>query len=62
MYVYAVFLAFLGPAFVTGMCPLFAPNATHVWVMPVSANECLSLATNATATTDSGLVTGSSAT
>jgi hypothetical protein len=30
--IYAVFVAFLGPAFVTGMCRVFAPNATHVWV------------------------------
>jgi hypothetical protein len=39
MYVYAVFLAFRGAAFVTGVCPLFASNATHVWVMPVDAYE-----------------------
>jgi hypothetical protein len=31
-FVYGVFIAFLGPAFVTGMCRDFAPNATHVWV------------------------------
>jgi hypothetical protein len=31
-FIYAVFVAFLGPAFVTGMCRDFAPNATHVWV------------------------------
>ena len=41
-FIYAVFVAFLGPAFVTGMCRDFAPNATHVWVQ--RALEC----TNAT--------------
>ena len=30
MFIYAVFIAFLGPTFLTGMCR--APNATHVWV------------------------------
>jgi hypothetical protein len=37
-FIYAVFIAFLGPAFVTGMCRDFAPNATHVWVQ--RALEC----------------------
>jgi hypothetical protein len=32
MFIYGVFVAFLGPAFVTGMCRDFTPNATHVWV------------------------------
>ena len=32
-FIYAVFLAFLGPAFVTGICHDFAPNATRVWVL-----------------------------
>ena len=32
MFMYAVFVAFLGPAFVTGACRDFMPNATHVWV------------------------------
>jgi hypothetical protein len=32
MFIYAVFIAFLGPTFLTGMCRDFAPNATHVWV------------------------------
>ena len=41
-FIYAVFVAFLGPAFVTGMCREFARNATHVWVQ--WALEC----TNAT--------------
>jgi hypothetical protein len=31
-FIYAVFVAFLGPAFVTGMCRDFDPNATAVWV------------------------------
>jgi hypothetical protein len=60
MFIYAVYIAFLGPAFVTGMCRLFAPNATQVWVMPVRALECLSLATNATAA--GGVINGSRAT
>jgi hypothetical protein len=55
-FIYTVYVAFLGPAFVTGMCPLFAPNATHVWVMPVGAIECISFATNATMA--GGLVNG----
>ena len=56
-FIYAVFIAFLGPAFVTGICRLFAPNATHVWVLPLGARECLSFATNATMA--GGLVNGS---
>jgi hypothetical protein len=59
MYVYAVFLAFLGPAFVTGTCHLFAPNATQVWVMQLGAFQCPSFATNATVV--GGLVNGSQA-
>ncbi len=31
-FIYGVYMAFLGPAFVTGMCRTFAPNATQVWV------------------------------
>jgi hypothetical protein len=57
-FIYAVYMAFLGPAFVTGICRLFAPNATMVWVM--GAFECLSFATNATVA--GGLVNGSRAT
>jgi hypothetical protein len=60
MFIYAVYVAFLGPAFVTGMCRLFAPNATQVWVVPLGALECLSFATNATVA--GGLVNGSRAT
>jgi hypothetical protein len=56
-FIYAVYVAFLGPAFVTGICHLFAPNATMVWVM--GAFECLSFATNATVA--GGLVNGSRA-
>ena len=37
-FIYIAFVAFLGPAFMTGMCHDFAPNATHVWV--VRALEC----------------------
>jgi hypothetical protein len=55
MYIY---VAFLGPAFVTGMCRLFTPNATNVWV--VGALECVSFATYATVA--GGLVNGSRAT
>ena len=32
MFIYAVYMAFLGPEFVTGMCRAFATNATQVWV------------------------------
>ena len=60
MFIYAVYMAFLGPAFVTGMCRLFAPNATHVWVLPLGTRECLSFATNTTMA--GGLVNGSQAT
>jgi hypothetical protein len=61
MFIYGVYLAFLGPAFVTSVCRLFASNATQVWVKPVTmgAFECLSLATNATVA--GGLVNGSRA-
>ena len=59
-FIYGVYIAFLGPAFVTGMCRLFAPNATHVWVLPLGARECLSFATNATMA--GGLVNGPQAT
>jgi hypothetical protein len=58
-FIYAVYIAFLGPAFVMGMCSDFAPNATQVWVMQVGAFQCPSLATNATVA--SGLVNGSQA-
>jgi hypothetical protein len=57
MFIYAVYVAFLGPAFVTGMCRLLAPNATQVWV--VGALECQPFATNATVA--GGLVNGSRA-
>ena len=40
MFVYAVFIAVLGPAFVTGLCRNFAPNATHIWVIGALAGEC----------------------
>jgi hypothetical protein len=60
MFIYAVYVAFLGPAFVTGICPLFAPNATHVWVMRVGSIECQSFFTNATVA--GGAVNGSRAT
>jgi hypothetical protein len=58
MFIYAVYIAFLDPAFVTGMCRHFVPNATHAWVM--GAIECLSFAANATVA--GGLVNGSRAT
>jgi hypothetical protein len=56
MFIYAVYVAFLGPAFVPGMCPLFAPSATHVWVKAVGAIRCISFAANATIA--GGLVNG----
>ena len=31
-FIYLAFIAFLGPAFVMGICHDLAPNATHVWV------------------------------
>jgi hypothetical protein len=37
-FIYAVFVAFLGPAFVMGMCRNFDPNSTHIWV--VHGLEC----------------------
>jgi hypothetical protein len=46
-FIYAVFVAFLGPDFVTGMCHAFAPNATRVWV--VGASECGRFAVTLTA-------------
>ena len=58
LFIYAVYVAFLGTTFVTGMCRLFASNATQVWV--IGALECLSFATNATvAAAAAGLVNGS---
>jgi hypothetical protein len=30
--IYLIFVVFLGPAFVMGICRNFDPNATHVWV------------------------------
>ena len=32
LFIFGVFVAFLGPEFVTGTCQNFAPNATSVWV------------------------------
>jgi hypothetical protein len=55
-FIYAVYLAFLGPAFVTGMCRTFAPNATQVWVM--GAPGC---AMSVNATLVDGLVSDSQA-
>jgi hypothetical protein len=46
VFIYGVFFAFLGPAFVTGACRDFMPNATHVWVH--RALECA----NATVATE----------
>ena len=40
-FIYMVYMAFLGPAFVTGMCRAFAPNATQVWVW--GASECVNV-------------------
>ena len=39
MLIYAILTAFLGPAFVTGACRDFEPNATHVWV--ARALQCM---------------------
>jgi hypothetical protein len=46
-FIYAVYVAFLGPDFVTGMCRDFTPNATRVWV--VGASECGRFPSTATA-------------
>jgi hypothetical protein len=43
MFIYAIFIAFLGPAFVMGMCRNFTPQATDIWIYRTL--EC----TNATA-------------
>jgi hypothetical protein len=32
-FIYTVYVSFLGPAFVTGMCRGFAANATQIWVL-----------------------------
>jgi hypothetical protein len=48
-FIYSVFLTFLGPAFVTGMCGFFAPNATQIWIL--RALECAN-ATAASALTN----------
>jgi hypothetical protein len=37
-FICAVFIAFLGPAFITGLCRDFVPNATHVFIW--HALEC----------------------
>jgi hypothetical protein len=39
-FIYAVYIAFLGPAFVMGLCRGFVPNATQIWV--VDPLECAS--------------------
>jgi hypothetical protein len=54
MFIYGVFIAFLGPAFVTGMCRSIAP-ATQVWV--VNALECVKSVVDAQSA--GGLVNGS---
>jgi hypothetical protein len=56
MFIYAVYMAFLGPAFVTGMCRAFAPNATQVWV-----TRALDCARFADATVVNSMVNGSQA-
>jgi hypothetical protein len=55
MFIYGVFVAFLGPAFVTGVCRDFAPNATHIW-----AERALELCTStmAVAVSASSLTVG----
>jgi hypothetical protein len=56
MFIYAVYMAFLGPAFVTGICRAFAPNATQVWV-----TRALDCARFADATVVNSMVNGSQA-
>jgi hypothetical protein len=48
MFIYVVFVGFLGPAFVTGACRDFAPNATHVWVVHVVECTKATVVTNYT--------------
>jgi hypothetical protein len=55
-FIYAVYMAFLGPEFVTGMCRAFAPNATQVWV-----TRALDCARFVDATAVNGWVNGSQA-
>jgi hypothetical protein len=55
-FIYVVYMAFLGPDFVTGICREFAPNATRVWVM--GACGC---ARFVNATVVNGLINGSKA-
>jgi len=39
-FLYGIFAAFLGPAFVTGICHNFTSNATHIWVARAPASAC----------------------
>jgi hypothetical protein len=55
-FIYVVYMAFLGPDFVTGMCRAFVPNAREVWV----TGEC-GCARFMNATVANGLVNGSRA-
>jgi hypothetical protein len=43
VFIYGVFIAFLGPAFVTGLCRDFTPSASNMWTLR-ARDEC----TNAT--------------
>ena len=47
-FIFVVFIAFLGPEFVTGMCRDVAPNAAQVWVVRWRALECVKFAMNVT--------------
>ena len=46
-FIYAVYMAFLGPAFVMGMCRAFAPSVTQVWVAGLGPLECARSAVSA---------------
>jgi hypothetical protein len=59
-FIYAVYIAFLGPAFVMGLCRGFVPNATQIWV--VDPLECARFTRGgfaANATVADGMVNGS---
>ena len=59
-FIYAVYIAFLGPAFVMGLCRGFVPNATQIWV--VDPLECAKFTRGGfavNATVADGMVNGS---
>ena len=49
-FIYGVFVAFLGPAFVMGMCRDLAPTVTHIWVLRTL--DCVNATAVASATNE----------